>query len=254
MVDLLERDALLRDENDDEGRLKRFLGLPDSVTASAGASVVEAAALGFKLKRLRPAVKLPRPLGASVLGAAVVVVVVVVGACVVVVVVVVGARVVGVAFSVSLSRVVASSSLLTVVASDFLLSSLAFSLARIAYKSIANFSMSGVVSSSLSSDRSVVLEAYSTDDLETLSSSSDFDSSVSIILGPAFEFLSFSSVTKLWLSTSSRLGRFTCCFLPGAAASGRASADDADFARCGKRVTCGRRSSTYKKCRKSIVN
>lgn len=255
MVDLLERDALLRDENDDEGRLKRFLGLPDSVTASTGASVVEAAVLGFRLKRLRPAVKLPRPRGASVEGAAVVVVVVVVGACVVVVVVVVVARVDGTAFSVSLSRVVASSSLASVVASDFLLSSLAFSFARIAYKSMANFSMSGVVSSSLSSvDLTVVLEAYSTDDLETDSSSSDFDSSVSMILGPAFEFLSFSSVTKLWLSTSSRLGRFTCCFLPGAAVSGSASADEADLARCGKRVTCGRRSSTYKKCRKSIVN
>lgn len=232
MVDLLEREALLRDENDDEGRLKRFLGLPDSVAASTGASVVVAAALGFRLKRLRPAVKPPRPLGASVVGAAVVVVVVV-GACVVVVVVVVVARVDGMAFSVSLSRVVSSSSLVTVVASDFLLSSLAFSLARIAYKSIANFSMSGVVSSSLSSDRSVVLEAYSSDDFETVSRSSDFDSSVSMILGPAFEFLSFSSVTKLWLSTSSRLGRFTCCFLPGAEASfsGSASTDDADLAR-----------------------
>lgn len=169
------------------------------------------------------------------------------------VVVVVGARVDGTTFSVSLSRVVNSSSLDTVVASDFLSSSLAFSLARIAYKSMANFSMSGVVSSSLSSDRWVVLEAYSIVDLETVSRSSDFDSSVSMILGPAFEFLSFSSVTKLWLSTSSRLGRFTCCFLPGAA-SGTTSADEADLARCGKRVTCGRRSSTYKMCHKSIVN
>lgn len=74
---LLERDALLRDENDEVGRLKRFLGLPDSVAASTGASVVVAADFGFRLKRLRPAVKLPRPFGASVVGAKVVVVVVV---------------------------------------------------------------------------------------------------------------------------------------------------------------------------------
>lgn len=156
---LLERDALLRDEYDEVGRLNRFLGLPDSVAASAGgvSVVVVTADFGFKLKRLRPAVKLPRPLGVSVVGASVVVVVVVVGAFVVVVVV--WARVDGTTFSVSLSRVVNSSSLDKVVTSDFLSSSLAFSLARIAYKSMANFSMSGVVSSSLSSDRSVVLEA-----------------------------------------------------------------------------------------------
>jgi hypothetical protein len=181
----------LRDANDEDGRLKRFLGF--SVVASAAVSV-GAAALGFKLKRLRPAVKPPRPLGASVVVVGASVVVVVVGASVVVVVVVEGATL-DVASS---STVVASSSLDTVVAStsdlDFLSSSLAFSLARMAYKSMASFSIKGVVSSSSSAEVSVVLDEYSTDDFDTVSTASDFDSSVSMILGP-FEL--FSSVTKL---------------------------------------------------------
>lgn len=240
---LVVRDPALRDENPAEGLLKRFFGFDESVVASAADSV-EVGDFDWNLNRLRPAVKPPR-LGASVVVVVASVVVVVVLAVVVrlVVVVVLGRTVV---LSASESTVVKSSSLETVVASTsdfvFLSSSFAFSLARIAYKSIANFSINGVVSSS-SSDGSFVLEAYSTVDFEAVSINSDFDNSVSMILGP-FEFpLSFSSVTKLWLSTSSRLGRLTCCFFP--VVSGAFSWGEADFARCGKRVTCGSLSSTY---------
>ena len=232
-VVFVAREPLLRDENEDDGRLNRFLGF--SEVASTEASVDEAT-LGWSLNRLRPAVNAPRPRGASVVVVGASVVEVVLGASVVVVVVVGAARdVLSSSFS---STVVASSSYDTVVASksdfDFLSSSLAFSLARMAYKSIASFSIKGVVSSSSSStDESVVLAAFSTEDFDAASKASDFDNSVSIILGP-LEFLSFSSVTKLWLSTSSRLGRFTCCFLP---VSGAFSERLADLARCGKRVT-----------------
>lgn len=78
VVTLLAREPVLRPENDDDGRLKRFLPLPDSVEASAGDSVA-LALFGVMRKRLRPAVNPPRPRGASV-----VVVVVVVVDCVVV--------------------------------------------------------------------------------------------------------------------------------------------------------------------------
>lgn len=211
MVVLPDRAPVLR-ENDGDGRLNRFFGFNASANDSDGASVDEAL-FDLKLNRFRPAVSAPRPFAASV---------VVVGASVVVVVVVlvvVGAGVVVVleGRSVSMSETVVCSSSSAIVVSSpsnfFFSSSLAFSLARIAYKSIASFSINGVVSSTSSSEGSTVLEAYTTDDLDTVSMSSNFDNSVSMMRGP-FEFLSFSSVTKLWLSTSSRLGRFTCCFLP----------------------------------------
>lgn len=95
-------------------------------------------------------------------------------------------------------------------------------------------------SSSSSTDEVVVLETYSTEDFETASYTSDFVCSVSMTLGP-FELF---SLLKLWLSTKSSPGRLTCCRFPldvsGIFSTGLACAD---FARCGKRVTCGRRSS-----------
>lgn len=58
------REPALRDENDADGRLKRFFGFDGSVDGSAGDSVDEL--LPWNLKRLRPALIPPRPFGASV--------------------------------------------------------------------------------------------------------------------------------------------------------------------------------------------
>lgn len=110
----VEREPEFRDENEDEGRLNRFLGFDDSVDASAAEDSVDVGLFDWNLKRLRPAVNPPRPFGASVEvvveGASVVVVVVVAVVVDFSVVVVDG-------LSVSASIVVSSSSLEMVVAS-----------------------------------------------------------------------------------------------------------------------------------------
>lgn len=168
-----------------------FFGASVPVAAfELDASVDVALSFFWKRNRLRPAVRLPRPFGASVVvveGASLVVVVfgvvvvVVVGTGLLVVLVLeaIGLHSSSSSQPLGLSRTVESSSPDTVVISlllskrAFLSSSLAFSFCKIAYKSIANFSINGVVSSVLSDwrmDDTVVLASlYSKDDFEMVS-------------------------------------------------------------------------------------